>query len=431
MKQLMITHLCDIKGQGLEIFIMADQVCESVEKMSIKDEQLITPWEVQGAVVDGVAQAVNYDKLINQFGCSKLSKELIEKFERVTGRKAHRLIRRGMVFSHRDLETILNLHEAGKPFYLYTGRGPSSESMHLGHMIPFVFCQYLQEVFNAHIVIQMTDDEKFLWKDLTLEQCHQYAFDNAKDIIACKFDAEKTFIFSDVNYLGHMAETLFKVQKCVNFNQARAVFGFSESDSIGQIAYPATQIVPCFSVAFKHIFGGRTDIACLVPAAIDQDPYFRLARDVAAKLKYPKPASIYCRFLPALQGEGTKMSASVVNTAIYMTDTAKEIKSKINKYAFSGGKDTLELHREKGGNPDIDIAYLYLTYFLEDDEELARIYEDYKRGRMLSGEMKARCIEEVTKFVLEFQERRKLVTPEILEKFMPTPPPREYLPVKK
>ena len=49
--------------------------------------------------------------------------------------------------------------------------------------------------------------------------------------------------------------------------------------------------------------------------------------------------------------------------------------SQINKYAFSGGKDTIAEHRQFGGNPDIDISYQYLSFFLEDDEELARIYE--------------------------------------------------------
>jgi len=52
-----------------------------------------------------------------------------------------------------------------------------------------------------------------------------------------------------------------------------------------------------------------------------------------------------------------------------MVDTAKQIKNKINKYALSGGQETLELQREKGGNPDVDVAYSYLTFFLEDDEQ--------------------------------------------------------------
>lgn len=62
---------------------------------------------------------------------------MIERFERVTGKPVHHFIRRGIFFSHRDLDIILTLKEAGKPFYMYTGRGPSSGSLHMGHLVPF------------------------------------------------------------------------------------------------------------------------------------------------------------------------------------------------------------------------------------------------------------------------------------------------------
>lgn len=45
----------------------------------------------------------------------------------------------------------------------------------------------------------------------------------------------------------------------------------------------------------------------------------------------------------------------------------------INKHAFSGGKDTVEEHRKFGGNPDVDVSFMYLTFFLEDDEQLEKI----------------------------------------------------------
>uniref|UniRef100_A0A914VIY1 Tryptophanyl-tRNA synthetase n=1 Tax=Plectus sambesii TaxID=2011161 RepID=A0A914VIY1_9BILA len=86
------------------------------------------------------------------------------------------------------------------------------------------------------------------------------------------------------------------------------------------------------------------------------DPYFRLSRDVAPRLKYPKPAMIYSTFLPALQGAQTKMAASDANSCIYMDDTPNQVKNKINKYAFSGGRDTIEDHRKHGGNCEVDTS---------------------------------------------------------------------------
>eukprot|EP00960_Hanusia_phi_P068804 766939-Hanusia_phi.AAC.4 len=84
--------------------------------------------------------------------------------ERLTGAKPHPWLRRGIFFSHRDFEQILDLYEQKKPFYLYTGRGPSSDALHMGHLIPFMFTKWLQDTFDVPLVIQMTDDEKYLWK---------------------------------------------------------------------------------------------------------------------------------------------------------------------------------------------------------------------------------------------------------------------------
>lgn len=399
-----------------------EEVAAKLEAAKLQ-EQMVTPWDVQGEVVDGVSVGIDYDKLMKQFGCQPLSAELIARFERVTGHRAHVLMRRGMFYCHRDFEKILDLHEQGKPFYLYTGRGPSSESMHLGHMIPFVFCKYLQDVFGCHLVIQMTDDEKFLFKEnLTLAECERFTRLNARDIIAVGFNPEKTFIFSNCQYFGRMYRTILSVQKLINYNQARAVFGFTESDAIGKISFPATQIAPSFSESFPHLFGGKRDVPCLIPYAIDQDPYFRLCRDIAPRLKLQKPASLCSQFFPALQGHHTKMSASAENTAIFMTDTPAQIKNKINRYAFSGGQDTLELQRERGARVEVDIPFQYLRFFHEDDEEVERIKKDYAAGRLLTGEVKARCIEVLQRFVADFQARRTAVTEDLIDRFMSFPP---------
>ena len=142
---------------------------ESVIDDKDKKAQVVDPWTVES---EG---AIDYDKLIDQFGSQRITQEIIERMERLTGKKPHRFLRRGIFFSHRDINTILDLYEQGKKFYLYTGRGPSSDSLHLGHVVPFHFTKWLQETFNCPLVIQLTDDEKFLFKQgLNLEECHRY-----------------------------------------------------------------------------------------------------------------------------------------------------------------------------------------------------------------------------------------------------------------
>jgi len=87
--------------------------------------------------------------LDSKWATKLIDDELLERFERLTGQKPHRWLRRGLFFSHRDFDKILDKYEAGEPFFLYTGRGPSSDALHLGHTIPFTFTKWLQDVFDV------------------------------------------------------------------------------------------------------------------------------------------------------------------------------------------------------------------------------------------------------------------------------------------
>ena len=71
---------------------------------------------------------------------------------------------------------------------------------------------------------------------------------------------------------------------------------------------------------------------CLIPCAIDQDPYFRMTRDVAPRLGAVKPALVHSMFIPSLQGAQTKMSASDSTSSVNLTDTAKQIKTKVGSH---------------------------------------------------------------------------------------------------
>ncbi|KAL3692075.1 hypothetical protein R1sor_005726 [Riccia sorocarpa] len=384
-----------------------------------EEEQVVTPWEVAGK--DG--GKIDYDRLIVQFGCEKVSKNSIDRVERLTGRPAHYFLRRGVFFAHREFDKILDACEKGEKFYLYTGRGPSSDALHLGHLVPFMFNKYLQDAFKVPLVIQLTDDEKSMWKDISIERSQYLARENAKDIIACGFDVSRTFIFSDFDYVGgEFYKNMVRIAKCVTLNQVRGIFGFSGEDSIGKVGFPPVQAAPSFPTSFPHLFGQRKDLRCLIACAIDQDPYFRMTRDVAPRIGYLKPGLLYSSFFPALQGDSGKMSASDTSTAIYVTDTPEEIKTKINRYAFSGGGDTVENHRKYGANLEIDIPVKYLSFFLDDDVELENIKKEYGAGRMLTGQVKQRLVEVLTALVVRHQKARARVTEEMVDAFMAVRP---------
>lgn len=379
-----------------------------------ESEDIVTPFNISAGDT-----GINYKKIVKKFGCQLVTEDHIAEIESLIGQKAHHLLRRGIYFAHRDLDEILNTCRQKKPFYLYTGRGPSSLALHLGHMVPFILNKWMQDVFNVPIVIQVTDDEKYLYRpEASLEEIQYFAKENIRDIIACGFDVNKTFIFTDTSYIHYLYPNFLRMQKHTTMNQLQGCFGFTGSDNIGKWAYPPLQAVPSFSNSFPHIFGTRTDIPCIIPEAIDQDPYFRMTRDVAPRLGYQKPAVLHAKFFPALQGLNTKMSSSEEITAIFMSDTAEQIERKITSYAFSGGGRSLEEHRKNGANLEVDVPFLYLTFFMEDDARLEEIKTKYGSGEMLTKEVKQDAIRVLKEFVLEHQRKRSLVTDEMIEEFM-------------
>jgi len=288
---------------------------------------------------------IDYDKLIKQFGTQKLTSDILNKIKKIAG-EDHFMLRRGIFFSHREMSRILQDYEKGKKFFLYTGRGPSGHT-HIGHLVPWVFAKWLQEKFSVNMYFQLTDDEKFFSKsNLTLEQTQQFAYENALDFIALGFKPENTKIIINTKNIQTLYPIAAQVAKKINFSNTKAT--------------------------------------------------------------KPKPALIHNIMIPSLVGPGGKMSASDENSTIYTTDSPSVVKKKVNKYAFSGGQPDIEQHRKLGGNPDIDVSYQYLRIFFEpDDKKLKSIYDDYKSGKMLTGELKAILIEKINNFLKTHQEKRE------------------------
>lgn len=358
-----------------------------------KDEMIVTPWEVRGKV--------DYERLIREFGTLPLTDGLLQRIEKHAG-GSHLQLRRRLFFSHRDLDTVIDLYEKGTKFVLYTGRGPSGP-VHIGHLVPWIFTKHLQEAFKTRLYFQMTDDEKFVVDDdAKLKQTTKYGLENALDLIALGFKPENTYIIYDVQDIDMLYDIALEVAKHITYSTAKATFGFQESTNLGWIFWPAIQAVPCF--IHKKLTG--ENVPALIPAAIDQDPYWRITRDIAPKLGYFKPAQIHSRFLPGL-GVGGKMSASEPETAIFTVDPPEVVKRKVWN-AFTGGKGTIAEQRKTGANPSVCSIYQYFLFlFEEDDKKLVEREQQCRTGKMLCGDCKKELTEKINKFLSEHQRRRE------------------------
>jgi len=372
----------------------------------MQKEFKVTPYEVSGKV--------DYSKLIKEFGISKIDNMLLERIKKHTG-ELHPMLRREIFFAHRDLNWLLDEYEKGNKFFIYTGRGPSGP-IHLGHLGTWIFTKWLQDKFDVELWFQFTDDEKFLFKDKSFDEIQKWTNENMLDVIALGFNPDKTHFLVDTKHASLIYPEAIKFAKKITLSTVKAAFGFNDSSNIGQVFYTSMQAVPAIIPSVLK----RKNIPCLIPLAVDQDPHFRVARDIYPKLGFYKPSLIHGIFLPPLSGISGKMDSSGKGDteAILTTDSPKEVENKIKKYAFSGGQPSLQEHRKKGGNPDIDVSYQYLKMLFEpDDKKLKKIHDDYKSGKLLTGELKEILIEKINSFLKHHQQEREKAKSKI-EKFM-------------
>ena len=391
------------------------------QKEKDKKDFIVTPWDVSGSI--------DYKKLIEKFGTQLIDQQLLDKFKKVTGKELHPWLKRGIYFTHRALDNFLDAYAAGEPVFLYTGRGPSTEAMHIGHLIPFIFTKWMQDTFNCPLVIQISDEEKAAFKHVEFESLHKMGFENAKEIISCGFDVKKTFIFSNRDYrlaCPKYENFTSDFKNNTSIKSIQSIFGLNEKGNIFMYDWPVYQSVAAFWQAYPHIFGSRPAVCC-VPHAIDQDPYFRLARDVAAKMNLIKPTNIMCTFIPPITGQDGKMSSSKADATLFLTDDKETVTKKIMTLC-------------KGGNGNIneDIAYEYLRYFEMDDNKLETIKNDYISGKLSDEGIKKILIEKLWELMSEIQNNRKKIDDKLLKEYyelkpieLPKPKMKEVIPEEK
>jgi tryptophanyl-tRNA synthetase len=350
----------------------------------------IDPW--------GEAIPEDYARLMREFG--------IEPFEGLLDRvpEPHHLMRRKVIFGHRDFGRVLDAMLGGKKFAVMTGLMPSGR-MHMGHKLVIDQLIWYQQ-HGAEIYLCIADLEAYSARDVPLEEARKLAVDEyLTNYLALGLDLSKCRVYSQSksDSVRHLAYVLAKK---VNFSEMRAIYGFAGESNIAHIYYPMIDVADILHPQLEEFGGPRPTV---IPVGVDQDPHIRLARDVAGRFQkeygFIPPSSTYHRLLPGLTGG--KMSSSKPETAIFLTDTIDDIKKKIED-AFTGGQPTAKEQRELGGDPDKCVVYgFYVYHLMPDDKELLKLREACKRGGIICGECKARAIELMAKFMKAHEEKRK------------------------
>lgn len=354
----------------------------------------VTPWEVKGNI--------DYNKLMQEFGLKPVP-SLPAPF------KNFLLFRRGIIFAHREFERIIEAVKTKKPFVMLTGLMPSGK-FHFGHKLVAEQIIFYQKL-GAKVYLAVADVEAYNSRNPNLKELREIALkEYLMNYIALGLDIEKCdFYFqSQRSEDGKKASAYYRLASMLarhaTFNELRAIYGDDVTPAKMTSAFlQASDILHAELPEFEG------PVPVIVPVGADQDVHLRLARDVSQRIKeykFIQVSSTYNKFLPGLKGD--KMSSSDPMSYIALTDTPEEASLKIKKYAFSGGQPTVEEHRQKGGNPDVDVSFQMLKYGLEpDDKKLQKIEQDYRSGKLLSGELKQMAIDRITVFLKEHQEKRK------------------------
>ena len=364
--------------------------------MAEKSEFTVTPYEVKGRI--------DYDRLREQFGTQAIDERLLHRLRRVTHGELHPLLSRGIYYSHRDLESVLAQYERGHPFFLYSGRGPSGP-LHLSHLVPFTLCQWFQEKLHVPMYIQITDDEKFWARGkLTREESVRWGYENLLDLLALGFDPARTRVFFDSRSIAALYPLAVRVARKIPYSTVKAVFGFPPSTNIGLVFYTALQTVPCFYPSWES----GTSVPCLIPCGIDQDPHFRVTRDIAEPLGYPKPALVHSRMIPGLLGEEVmSTTGNEAENALFLNDPPKVVERKLRR-AFTGGRTSIEEQRRLGANPEVcSIWAMWRTRFAETPQKFDQVTRDCRSGALLCGDCKGELIERVHAFYQEHAKARE------------------------
>ena len=352
-------------------------------------KKVFNPWEVSGDI--------NYKKLVEQFGITPL-KKLPSTFEE------NILFRRGIVFAHRDFQRILEAIKNKKKFVMMTGLMPTGK-FHLGHMLvaqQFIFYQKL----GAKIYIAVADLEAYNARGQSLQESKKIALkEYISNYVALGLDLKK----ADIYFQSNRSKDSFKSNAYYRLQNTLARYAtFAEFKGVYGEITPGKMLSALLQASdMLHPQLNEFEGSCpiVIPVGIDQDPHLRLARDILKRFKdfkFTQLSSTYHFFMPGLNGG--KMSSSIPNSFIALSDSSSEVKKKVNKYAFSGGQATIEEHRKKGGNPDIDVSFQYLKFFFEpDDDKLKEIEEKYRSGEMLTGELKKYLIDKINAFLKEHQ----------------------------
>jgi tryptophanyl-tRNA synthetase len=238
-----------------------------------RDDVVLDPW--------GSATVADYRRLFEQFG--------IEEFDEVLGEvpAPHYLMRRGVIFGHRDYRPVARAMRDGDPFAVLSGFMPTGDP-HVGHKLVFDEIIWHQERGGDAYGL-VADLEAHSARGLTWDEIDEHARDYLLSLLALGFDPEAGELYrqSDNRRVQDLA---FELGSNANFSELQAIYDFGGETSVSHMQSVVTQMA---DILYPQLDG---PLPTVIPVGPDQDPHMRLARDLAARTRFFRVTEAYASF---------------------------------------------------------------------------------------------------------------------------------------
>ncbi|MFB6079611.1 MAG: tryptophan--tRNA ligase [Haloferacaceae archaeon] len=237
------------------------------------DEVALDPW--------GSSTVADYRSLFEEFG--------IEAFADVLPDvpAPHYLMRRGVIFGHRDYRPVARAMCEGDPFAVLSGFMPTGDP-HVGHKLVFDEIIWHQERGgDAYALI--ADLEAHAARGLSWDEVDEHARDYLLSLIALGFDPEEGTLYRQSTNRA-VQDLAFELGAHARFAEFEAIYGFDGETSVSHMQSVVTQIA---DILYPQLDEPKPTV---IPVGPDQDPHVRLARDVAARTRYFKVTEAYASF---------------------------------------------------------------------------------------------------------------------------------------
>jgi tryptophanyl-tRNA synthetase len=234
------------------------------------DSVALDPW--------GSSTVSDYRKLFEEFG--------IESFEDVIDEvpTPHFLMRRAIVFGHRDYRRVLEAMRDDDPFAALSGFMPTGDP-HIGHKMVFdEIIWHQQQGGDAYALI--ADLEAHAARGLTWDEIDDHAEDYLLSLLALGFDPEAGTLYRQSEN-RELQDLAFELGAEANFSEFEAIYGFDGETDVSHMQSVVTQMA---DILYPQLDDPKPTV---VPVGPDQDPHMRLARDLAERTRFFKVTEAY------------------------------------------------------------------------------------------------------------------------------------------